>query len=135
MQKKGETVSSKPKIDPIIKLPTTVFCVFPEKLKKLSEIISEINKKNGTNFDEDKIVQYILRIMEEMQKSEKLKISAENNTEKDFSFAFFDEIKTVMMDEYDNHREFSKMILENEDIKKQTFGIFEKQIYEQLRQK
>ena len=112
-----------------------MFNILPAKLKKLSEIISEINKKSGTNFAEDKIVQYILRIMEGIQKSEKLKISAENNTEKDFSFAFFDEIKTVMMDEYDNHREFSKMILENEDIKKQTFGIFEKQIYEQLRQK
>jgi type I restriction enzyme R subunit len=136
LQKKGETVSGKPKIDPIIKLPTTTaFNILPAKLKKLSEIISEINKKSGTNFAEDKIVQYILRIMEGIQKSEKLKISAENNTEKDFSFAFFDEIKTVMMDEYDNHREFSKMILENEDIKKQTFGIFEKQIYEQLRQK
>lgn len=136
LQKKGKTISGKPKANPIIKLPTTaVFGVLPEKLQKLSEIISEINKKNGTNFNEDKVVQYVLRIMEEMQQSEKLIVSAKNNTERDFSFAFFDEIKTVMMDEYDNHREFSKMILENEDIKKQTFGIFEKQTYELLRQK
>lgn len=44
-----------------------------------------------------------------------------------------DAIEDTMMDEYDTNREFSKLILENEDMKKETFGIFEKDMYALLR--
>ena len=135
VQVKGETVSGKPKADPIVSLPTaTVYTIAPEKVQKLSEIILEINNRSGAGLDADRVVQYVLRITDMMKKSEKLKRSAKNNSERDFSFAFFDEIETAMLDEYDTNREFSKMILDNEDMKKQTFGIFEKEMYELLRQ-
>ncbi len=134
VQKKGETQSGKPKADPVVKLPTAaVFGVSTENYKKLSEIIIEINNRSGAGFDTDIIIQYVIRITDMMKNNKKLQASAKNNTEKDFSFAFFDAIEDAMMDEYDTNREFSKLILENEDIKKQTFGIFEKEMYETLK--
>ena len=93
-----------------------------------------INNRSGAGFDTDRIIQYVIRITDMMRDNQKLQSSAKSNTEKDFSFAFFDAIEDAMMDEYDTNREFSKMILENEDMKKQTFGIFEKEMYEYLRQ-
>ncbi|MBR1741034.1 MAG: hypothetical protein IJ733_04020 [Lachnospiraceae bacterium] len=105
----------------------------PEKVQKLSEIIQEINNRSGAEFDTDRIIRYVIRITEMMRNSAKLKASAQNNEEKDFSFAYFDAIEDAMMDEYDTNREFSKMILENEDMKRQTFGIFEKEMYDWLR--
>lgn len=134
-QKKGETISGKPKADPIIKSPTTTVSGGQrETLKRLSKIISEINKQNGTDLDEEEAVQYTRHISEEVQKSEKLKVAAKNNTVNDFRFPFLDEIKIVVENEYNNHNKFADMILKNEDIRKKIFDIFEEQTYKLLRQ-
>ncbi|MBR0518352.1 type I restriction endonuclease subunit R, partial [bacterium] len=134
VQIKGKTLSGKPKSNPIVNLPiATIFGISPDKLKHLSEIINELNSRFGNIFDNDQTINYILRVIDTMKKSEKLKKSAKSNTEKDFSFAFFDEIENTMIDEYEKNREFSKMILDNEDVKKETFGIFMQEIYKILR--
>ena len=75
-----------------------------------------------------------IRIVDMMKKSEKLKKSAKSNNENEFSFAFFDLIKDTMIDEYEKNREFSKMILNNEDLKKETFGMFMQEIYNTLKE-
>lgn len=135
IQQKGKTLSGKPKPNPIIKLPdATVFGISPEKLKHLSEILKELNSRFGYKFDTDQTINYVLRIVDMMKKSEKLKKSAKSNNENEFSFAFFDLIKDTMIDEYEKNREFSKMILNNEDLKKETFGMFMQEIYNTLKE-
>ena len=62
-----------------------------------------------------------------------LRAKAKNNTESDFAFAYNDAIQEAMISEYDSNREFFKMIFADEDIKNQIFGVFEKDIYDELR--
>lgn len=66
----------------------------PAKIERLSQIIAEINSRIGKNYDNDVAVKAMLQIKDIMMKSEKLCASAQNNTERDFEFAYFDKVGT-----------------------------------------
>ncbi len=66
-------------------------------------------------------------------KSEKLKISAKTNTEKDFEFSFFDGIDDALIEGLSQNQDFFTLLLQNEDIKKQVLGIFAPEIYKSLK--
>lgn len=133
-QKEGETVSGRPISDPVVKLPTAdVFGVPPTQYKKLSQIIAECNSRRGTTFQDESVIPLIKRIRDIVMTNPNLRSSAKNNTESDFAFAYNDAIKEAMINEYDSNREFFKMIFADEDIRNQIFGVFEKDIYDELR--
>ena len=91
VQKKKTEHKSKLKSDPVTKLPTADHFVLSEdKEEKLSQIIAEINSIAGKEYDNDVAVKAMLQIKDIMMKSEKLKTSAKNNTEKDFEFALIE---------------------------------------------
>lgn len=75
----------------------------------------------------------MLQIKDFMMQSKKLKDSAKNNTEKDFEFAYYDNVDDALIQGLDHNQEFFSMLLNNKDLKKQVLGIFADEIYKSLR--
>ena len=67
-------------------------------------------------------------------KSDKLKTSAKNNSEKDFEFAYFNNIDDALIEGLDQNQDFFTLLLDNEELKKEALGIFADEIYQHLRQ-
>lgn len=82
VQKKGEEhIEPKLVANPVMKLPTAEhFGLTENKVKRLSEIIDEINSRTGKAYDNDVVVIAMLQIRNIVMKSEKLKTSVKNNT-------------------------------------------------------
>lgn len=121
---------------PFLKLPIAEkFGLTEDKKQKLSEIIAEINSKNGTAFDTDVAVKAALQIRDIMMKNETLKKSAVSNNEKDFAFPFYDNIDDALIEGLDQNESFFSLLLNNDDIKKQVLGIFMGEIYKSLKKK
>lgn len=66
-------------------------------------------------------------------KSEKLKTSVKNNTEKDFEFAYFDNINDALIEGLEQNQDFFSLLLGNEKMKKRVLGIFLEEIYNSLK--
>ncbi|MDY6315814.1 MAG: hypothetical protein SPL49_01125 [Oribacterium sp.] len=75
----------------------------------------------------------MLQIRDIMLKSEKLKVSAQNNSEKDFEFSYFDNIDDALIAGLDQNQDFFSLLLSNDEIKRQVMGIFAEDIYKSLR--
>lgn len=134
-QKKKEThQNTKVNSNPIVKLPVAEQIVLtPQKTERLSQIIAEINSKTGKEYDNDVAVKAMLQIRDIMMKSEELKASAKNNTEKDFEFAYFDNIDDALIEGLNQNQDFFTLLLQNDEIKKEVLGIFVDEIYKCLR--
>ena len=133
-KKKGEH-KSKLKSDPVTKLPTADHFVLSEdKEEKLSQIIAEINSIAGKEYDNDVAVKAMLQIKDIMMKSEKLKTSAKNNTEKDFEFAYFDNIDDALIEGLEQNQDFYSLLLSNDEMKRKVLGIFSDEIYNILKE-
>ena len=135
VQKKDE-VHEKPNLvaKPFLKLPIAEkFGLTEDKKQRLSEIIADINSRNGTAFDTDVAVKAALQIRDIMMKNENLKKSAASNTEKDFAFPFYDNIDDALIEGLDQNESFFSLLLNNAEIKKEVLGIFMSEIYKSLR--
>ena len=133
-KKKEEHKTDTIKSDPVVKLPTAEqIALTPQKTEKLSQIIAEINSKTGKSYDNDVAVKAMLQIKDIMMKSEELKASAKNNTEKDFEFAYFDNIDDALIEGLNQNQDFFSLLLGNDEIKKEVLGIFAEEIYRELR--
>lgn len=133
-KKKAEHKKEKLKSDPITKLATAEkFVLSEDKEEKLSEIIAEINSIAGKSYDNDVAVKAMLQIKDIMMKSEKLKTSAKSNTEKDFEFAYFDNIDDALIEGLEQNQDFFSLLLANDEIKKKVLGIFTEEIYNSLK--
>lgn len=134
VQKKKADHKSKLKSDPVTKLPTADHFVLSEdKEKKLSEIIAEINSIAGKSYDNDVAVKAMLQIKDIMMKSDKLKTSAKSNTEKDFEFAYFDNIDEALIEGLEQNQDFFSLLLSNDEMKRKVLGIFSDEIYSSLK--
>ncbi|RYQ32719.1 type I restriction endonuclease subunit R [Bifidobacterium pseudolongum] len=105
-----------------------------EKKERLSEIIAQINSRTGKEYNNDVAVKAMLQIKDLLMKSEKLRISARNNTEKDFEYAYFDDIDDVLIEGLSQNQDFFSLLLSNEEIKREVLGIFADEIYRNLRE-
>ena len=135
LQKKAEE-RIKPNLiaQPIIKLPTTeIFSLTEDKEERLSHIIAEINSRMGKSYDNDVAIKAMLQIRDILLKSEKLKASAKNNSEKDFEFSYFDNIDNALIEGLDQNQDFFSLLLENDELKREVLGIFAEEIYNSLR--
>ena len=133
-KKKEEHKTDTIKSDPVVKLPTAEqIALTLQKTEKLSQIIAEINSKTGKSYDNDVAVKAMLQIKDIMMKSEELKASAKNNTEKDFEFAYFDNIDDALIEGLNQNQDFFSLLLGNDEIKKEVLGIFAEEIYRGLR--
>ena len=137
VQKKGETHGAEKQVSrPIVKLPQSDgFNLGQAKMERLSQIIAEINSRTGKAYDSDVAVKAMLQIRDILLKSEKLKTSAKNNTERDFEFSFYDDIDDALIEGLEQNQDFFTLLLQNEEIKKEVLGIFSGEIYKSLRNK
>ena len=121
--------------NPIVKLPVAEQIVLtPAKQERLSAIIAEINSRTGKSYDNDVAVKAMLQIKDLLMKSEDLKASARNNTEKDFEFAYFDNIDDALIEGLSQNQDFFTLLLQNDEIKREVLGIFADEIYRSLRE-
>lgn len=135
IQKKGEEHKDPHLVaKPVVKLPTAEhFGLTEDKIQKLSEIIDEINSRTGKSYDNDVVIKAMLQIRDIMMKSDKLKTSAKNNTQKDFEFSYFDDIDDALIEGLSQNQDFFSMLLSNDEMKRQVLGIFSDEIYKSLR--
>ena len=135
VQKKGDEHKKSDLVaKPVMKLPTAEhFGLTEDKEKRLSEIIDEINSRTGKNYDNDVVVKAMLQIRDILMKSDKLKTSAKNNTQKDFEFSYFDDIDDALIEGLSQNQDFFSLLLSNEEMKRQVLGIFSDEIYKSLR--
>lgn len=75
----------------------------------------------------------MLQIRDILMKSDKLKTSAKNNSEKDFEFSFYDDIDDALIEGLEQNQDFFTLLLNNDEIKKSVLGIFSGEIYNSLR--
>lgn len=136
IQKKGEEHKKSELIsNPVVKLPVADrFGLTPAKEERLSKIISEINSRMGKSYDNDFAVKGILQIIDIMKRSDNLKRSAKNNSEKDFEFSYFDNIDDALIEGLDQNTDFFSLLLNNDDLKREVLGIFTEEIYRSLRE-
>ena len=136
VQKKGDTHSGEKLVSkPVMKLPESDgFNLLSEaKKERLSQIIRDINSRMGMQFDDDVAVKAMLQIKDLLMKSDKLKTSAQNNSEKDFEFSFYDDIDDALIEGLEQNQDFFTLLLNNEEIKRSVLGIFTSEIYTSLR--
>lgn len=137
MQKKsGEHKDEQLTAKPVVKLATAAnFNLTEEKKGRLSQIIAiaEINSRTGKSYDNDVAVKAMLQIRDIMMKSETLKTSAKNNSEKDFEFAYYDNIDDALVEGLSQNQDFFSLLLNNDDIKKEVLGIFASEVYKDLK--
>lgn len=119
---------------PVIKLPESDgFNLTEAKIERLSMIIAEINSRTGKSYDNNVAVKAMLQIKDILMKSDRLKVSAKNNTEKDFEFSFYDDIDDALIEGLSQNQDFFTLLLNNEELKKEVLGIFSGEIYKSLR--
>lgn len=126
VQKNGEE-HTKPNLvaSPVMKLPTAEhFGLTEDKEKRLSEIIDEINSRTGKNYDNDVVVKAMLQIRDILMKSDKLKTSAKNNTQKDFEFSYFDDIDDALIEGLSQNQDFFSLLLSNDEMKHKILKVF-----------
>lgn len=135
VQKKGaEHASPNLAASPVVKLPDAARSGLTEDMeKRLSEIIDEINSRTGKSYDNDVVVKSMLQIRDILMKSEKLKTSAQNNTQQDFEFTYFDGIDDALIEGLSQNQDFFSLLLSDEEMKRQVLGIFSGEIYKCLR--
>lgn len=135
VQKKGDTHSGEKLVSkPVMKLPESDgFNLSEAKKERLSQIIRDINSRMGMQFDNDVAVKAMLQIKDLLMKSNKLKTSAQNNSEKDFEFSFYDDIDDTLIESLEQNQDFFTLLLNNEEIKRSVLGIFTSEIYTSLR--
>lgn len=134
VQKKKGEYGRKIKSNPVTRLPSAErFVLSEDKEEKLSKIIAEINSVAGKTYDNDVAIKAMLQIKDIMMKSDKLKRSAKSNTEKDFEFAYFDNIDEALIEGLEQNQDFFSLLLVNEEMKRKVLGIFSDEIYSSLR--
>ena len=68
-------------------------------------------------------------------KSEKLRTSAKNNTERDFIFTYFDTVDEALEIGLEQNYDFFSLLLHKDEMKRKVLGIFSKEIYDILKAK
>ena len=132
-KKVKETLNPKQISNAFVKLASAEgFIISEEMEEKLSEIIDKINSMLGKDFDPDVVVPSLLQIKNLLLKSDVLKTSAQNNTEEDFKFAFFDSADKELMKGWEQNQEFFSLLLNNDDIQQEVLGIFVPEVYRHL---
>ena len=133
-QKTGEHKESNQVSKPVVKLPlANPLQLQEDQEKRLSEIIKEINSRTGKSYDNDVAIKAALQIRDIMMKSETLKKSAKSNSLKDFEFSYYSGVDDALIEGLSQNQDFFKLLLNDDNIKKEVLGIFMSGIYKSLK--
>ena len=134
-KKSKEIHKSKITPDPVVRLPIAdEINITESNEKKLSEIIEEINARTGKSFDVAVAKRIAIQIRDSMKNNEELRNSALNNSAKDFEFSYFDHVDDALIEAREQDKDFSSLLLKNDEMKKQILGFFTEEIYNNLRE-
>ena len=75
----------------------------------------------------------MLQIKDLMLKNDKLKISALNNSSRDFNYAYYENIDDALVAGYEQNENFFQLLLNDADLKREVFGVFAGEVYEAFR--
>jgi type I restriction enzyme R subunit len=102
-----------------------------EERAKLSDIITQLNSKFGTDFNEaDKL--FFDQIEEELFLDEDLRKRALNNPRENFKYAFEDVFINKLIERMDSNQEIFEKIMENSDFKNDVKEWLTKKIYDRF---
>ena len=133
-QKKTGEVKVDPEPKPGVRIAPPGTSNFEEdEMKKLSQIIAEINARYNMNFDKDTTLSSLMQIRDILLKDEKLKTSAKNNTKDMFKYAFDRSVDNALYVGYDHNIEFYKLLLDNKDVRNDLLGVMMSGIYHKLK--
>lgn len=90
-------------------------------------------KRYLKQYDNDVAIKAALQIRDIMKKSKELKISARNNSEQDFEFAYFYYVDDALIDGLEQNQDFFTLLLQNDEIKRKVLGLFLSDTYNSLR--
>ena len=132
MQKKSETHTEGARIsNPELKLSNADrLNLSEEKVKRLSEIIAEINSRTGKSYDEDVAATALLQIRDLLKKNPDLARSARNNKIEDFKMVYDDKIDDALVEGLDQNKDFYTMLLNQPDMKHELMDMFLSDIYQ-----
>ena len=100
------------------------------KKEPLTVLIEQINAKWGTNFTEmDKVIE---QLRNDMAKDDKWKRYAQSDRET-FLRLFEIDFGKIVVDRFDQNNQFFKLLLENEEVRKNTAQTLGSMMYEQFR--
>lgn len=135
VQKKGEEhKATKIVPNPLVKLPIAeAFDLTEESVKRLSEIIAELNSRTGKQYNSDVVIKSMLQIRDLLKNSESLRQYAKANTEQDFAFPYYESADDILIEGLSQNQDFFTLLLNNDDVKKEMLGIFLPEIYKELR--
>ena len=100
-----------------------------EKVKRLSEIIAEINSRTGKSYDEDVAATALLQICNLLKKNPDLARSARNNRLEDFKMVYDDKIDDALVEGLDQNKDFYTMLLNQPDMKHELMDMFLSDVY------
>lgn len=131
LQKKAETHTEGARIsNPELKLSNANrLNLSEEKVKRLSEIIAEINSRTGKSYDEDVAATALLQIRDLLKKNPDLARSARNNRLEDFKIAYDDKIDDALVEGLDQNKDFYTMLLNQPDMKHELMDMFLSDVY------
>lgn len=135
IQKKGEEYKATKIVPhPVVKLPIAeAFDLTEESVKRLSEIIAELNRRTGKQYDNDLVIKAMLQIRDLLKKSESLRQYARANTEQDFAYPYYKNADDILIEGLSQNQDFFTLLLNDDDVKKEMLGIFLPEIYKELR--
>lgn len=134
-QRKTGEQTSEIESKPEVALPTPNEVYFDEKVKKkLSEIIDEINAAYNKNFDLDVATKSALQMRDLLLKNDQLRNSAQNNSLKDFKFAYFDAVQDALIEGYEQNQDFYSLLLDHDEQKRELMQVFLEDVYKHLRE-
>ena len=100
------------------------------RVKKLSEIIAEINSRTGKSFDEDVAATALLQIRDLLKKNQDLARSAKNNKIEDFKMVYDDKIDDALINGLDQNQDFYTMLLKQPHLKHELLDMFLSDVYQ-----
>ena len=104
-----------------------------EQMKRLSEIIEEINLEKGLNLDINLALTSLKQIKDILMNNIELKNSALINEYNNFGFSYYKNVDEALIKGYGHNKELYKLLLDDEDAKKRILGIYMEEIYKSFK--
>lgn len=120
--------------DPALKLPKADRAyATKDNLQRLSEIIREINERNGSHFDVDSSLKAILQLKDKLMNSDVLQRSAKTNGFEDFErYAVGQQLDDALIEVLEENYTFYRSLLSDPEHKKQIMRIFTPELFRQM---
>lgn len=128
-ERRGDGVEAKPDVK-VSKKPSSVV---EQQIKKLSEIIDEMNLLYGKGYEGESTIKSMLQIKDLLLANARLRASAKNNKLDDFRFAYEDMVEEALVAGWEQNQDFYSTLLSNDELRKKVSDAFIDEVYNILK--